>query len=158
MGKCVDGERLGHRAGGEPELVAVAVDLPDADPRQEHLHLHPLDAGDRHGLDAAGDAAAVPDAHAAGSEAAVPRQVHLEGAVRPEDVPRHALRQDAVRGVVALQHLVGRRLRRRLRRGSRGGGVVGRGSHGESGEVESNGHGEEGEMVPAGGHGWWLGA
>lgn len=146
----VDGERLGHGPGGEPELVAVAVDLRDADPRQQHLHLHPLDAGDRPRPDAAGDAATVPDVHAAGAEAAVAGEVHLEGAVGPEDVPRHALGQDARREVVALQHLVRRRLRRRLlRRGSQSGV----GGHGESGEAKNSDGYQEGEMV-RGGHGF----
>lgn len=157
VGKCVDGERLGHGAGGETELVAVAVDLVDADPREQHLHLHSLQAGDGQRLDVAGDAAAVLDLHAAGAEAAVRREVHLEGAVGVEDVPRHALRQDALREVVPLQHLVRRRLRLRLRRGSRR-RVVGDRGPDESGD-EKNGH-EEAEMLSSG-HGlvaWCTGA
>jgi hypothetical protein len=85
VGKCVDGERFRHRAGGETELVAVAVDLLDADPREQHLHLHSLQGCDGQRLNVAGDAAAVLDPHAAGAEAAVRREVHLEGAIGVED-------------------------------------------------------------------------
>lgn len=152
VGKCVDGEGLGHRSGGETELVAVAVDLVDADPREQHLHLHSLQAGDGQRLDVAGDAATVLDLHAAGAEAAVRREVHLEGAVGVEDVPRHALRQYALREVVPLQHLVRRRLRLRLRRGSQR-RVVGDGGPDESAD-KKKGH-EAAEML-SGGHGWWC--
>lgn len=153
VGKCVDGERFRHRAGGETELVAVAVDLLDADPREQHLHLHSLKGCDGQRLNVAGDAAAVLDPHAAGAEAAVRREVHLEGAVGVEDVPRHALRQDALREVVPLQHLVRGRLRRCRWCGCRR-RVVGNRGHGESGD-EKKGH-EEVEMQ-SGGHDWWLG-
>lgn len=154
VGKCVDGEGLGDGAGGETELVAVAVDLIDADPREQHLHLHSLQAGDGQRLDVAGDAAAVLDVHAAGAEAAVRREVHLEGAVGVEDVPRHALRQDALREVVPLQHLVRRRLRLRLLRRSRRRVVGDGGPNDESGDEEER-H-QEAEML-SGGHCWWLG-
>ena len=129
-----DGELVGGDGGGveadvELDLVAVDVDLRDAEPRERLLHLHPLQGGDGAGGDLAGDAAAVVE-HVLlrRPELAVAGEVHLEGgSVVAELVPLHALREDADGEPEPLQHVVRRRVGRRRRRRGRVVGCAGDG-------------------------------
>jgi hypothetical protein len=144
VGEVGDGEGRGDGADVEAELVAGAVDLADGDPEEEHLDADPIQGREAAGRGGAGDAGVV--AHqprARQQELARAREVHLEAAVGAELVPRHALREDAPREVVPLQHLVRRRGRRR-----RGVTAIG-------GEQEKGGEQEAGGLAAAAGH-WFL--
>ena len=90
----------------EPKLVAVAADLPNADPRDHDLHLDALEAGDGSVLDVPGDPGAVADPEPVDAQVTVVGEVPLEGAVRPEHVVLHTHREDARREPILLHHIV----------------------------------------------------
>mgnify|MGYP003702587233 CR=1 FL=1 len=121
VGEVGEREGGGERADEEPEVVAGAVDAADAEPREQHLHAHPLQRPDRAFHRHPGHAPPVPEqvraavAHAelaVSTAVAVAGEAHLEGAVGAEHVRLHALREDAAREAVPLHHLVRRRRRR----------------------------------------------
>lgn len=106
-----DAERGRERPDVEAELVAAPVDLVDSDPQEEHLHADAVQVLDRARLHRPRDLLPVLQLVLPRDFelAVVLRKVDLERAVLPQQVARHARREDPRREVEPLEDLVRRR-------------------------------------------------